>query len=831
MQPSELEIQREVEVLRDLRRRSTTPGALLIDPDLPSGSSGSNSPASTTWSGGDGDSSSTSHDDDMSADSHNGGAADDSPANDPFHLFWVPANVHPEIAPAEFRAFLKEHARSPPPPGEANLNRSGSLSSLSTGSLSRKKSMLSRQYRPSANDGVGEGAEEEIVPVKRTPSLYRQGPQLTISDLQRLEELADEASQSDDPTRLRTMLRRSLSMNVSASAMDRMDSIPDVGDEADAPILVPPSQQSLRRANRTKIRKAHLAGDGGGHRFAATRRVHGGRSSTGSITEKRSSSDRSSSEHGDETLARRRTFDKEPLTQRPESYSEETSIYDAYAGEDDDPPVEEARPAVVVTTAPPAELSPIVEPIFDDFETPTLQTPVLHQPQPHRMLSVGQGTEEQSSSRTPSPSDASGPLSISPSHSPEPSAVSPPPHAPHPSQSPPPHQRKDKDKKGLFKWGSDKGGKKAGSKPETQQRTEKEKEKDSGFFGSLFGGKKHKDNEAGSSGNGMLGGREAAVALLGGSKSAKAYNAPPSPTPSTPGVDNWSRYPIHVERAIYRLSHIKLANPRRPLYEQVLISNLMFWYLGVINKAQNPAPAQAVNGQAAPAGAPGNAAGAGANGGAHSHAAQQQQQEEQERLEKERQERERQEREQKEQEQNRKRDVSPKRGPLTKPARGDGRRGAEMPVKGPQYDKQHRAMEDEYMFNGPPPNARGGSPQQQPQEGGTDYYQQAYQQNLPPGAMPPPQQQHSPHRRSQSPPQHHQAHGSHDNGNHRPQRSVSATAVAAAPSPQPNGKIRKGHSAYAGKPSQQNGRPTPQREPSEDEDMPLAMWQQQQRRR
>ncbi|KIY66458.1 hypothetical protein CYLTODRAFT_455373 [Cylindrobasidium torrendii FP15055 ss-10] len=828
MQPSELEIQREVEVLRDLRRRSTTPGALILDPDLPSGSSGSNSPASTTWSG-DGDSSSTSHDDDMSTDSHNGSAADDSPANDPFHLFWVPANVHPEIAPAEFRAFLKEHARSPPPPGEANLSRSGSLSSLSGGSLSRKKSMLSRQYRPSANDGVGEGAEEEIVPVKRTPSLYRQGPQLTISDLQRLEELADEASQSDDPTRLRTMLRRSLSMNVSPSAMDRMDSIPDVGDEADAPILVPPSQQLLRRANRTKIRKAHLSGDGGGHRFAATRRVHGGRSSTGSITEKRSSSDRSSSEHGDEFGSRRRTFDKEPFNQRPESYSEEASIYDAYAREDDEP-VEEARPAVVVTTAPPAELSPIVEPIFDDFETPTLQTPVLHQPQPHRMLSPGQVPEEQSSSRTPSPSDASGPISVSSSHSQEPPAVSAPPHshAPHPSQSPPPQHRKDKDKKGLFKWGSDKGGKKAGGKPETQQRAEKEKEKDSGFFGSLFGGKKHKENEAGSPGNGMLGGREAAVALLGGSKSAKAYNAPPSPTPSTPGVDNWSRYPIHVERAIYRLSHIKLANPRRPLYEQVLISNLMFWYLGVINKAQNPAPAQAVNGQAAPAG---NAAGAGAIGGAHSHAAQQQQQEEQERLEKERQEKERQEREQREQEQNRKRDVSPKRGPLTKPARGDGRRGAEMPVKGPQYDMQHRAMEDEYMFNGPPPNARGGPPQQQqPLEGGADYYQQSYQQNLPPGAMPPPQPQHSPHRRSRSPPQQHQAHGSYDNGNHRPQRSVSATAVAAPPS-QPNGKIRKGHSAYAGKPTQQNGRPTPQREPSEDEDMPLAMWQQQQQQR
>ncbi|KAI9469048.1 MAG: hypothetical protein EXX96DRAFT_654660 [Benjaminiella poitrasii] len=43
-----------------------------------------------------------------------------------------------------------------------------------------------------------------------------------------------------------------------------------------------------------------------------------------------------------------------------------------------------------------------------------------------------------------------------------------------------------------------------------------------------------------------------------------------------------TRLPLHVERAIYRLSHIKLANPRRPLHEQVLISNQMFWYLSVI---------------------------------------------------------------------------------------------------------------------------------------------------------------------------------------------------------------------------------------------------------
>ncbi|KAI7904556.1 uncharacterized protein BX663DRAFT_469414 [Cokeromyces recurvatus] len=52
---------------------------------------------------------------------------------------------------------------------------------------------------------------------------------------------------------------------------------------------------------------------------------------------------------------------------------------------------------------------------------------------------------------------------------------------------------------------------------------------------------------------------------------------------------NMTRLPLHVERAIYRLSHIKLANPRRPLHEQVLISNQMFWYLSVIACNQNTA--------------------------------------------------------------------------------------------------------------------------------------------------------------------------------------------------------------------------------------------------
>lgn len=203
MQPSEYEIQREVETLRDIKRRSTGPGALLIDPDLPGASSQASS--SGYWASSDDPSNNTAYPEDADPDV--------VLAGDPSHLFWVPARLHPEIAPAEFRQFLKEHAHTPADAsGSATtISRSSSISSIALG---RKKSMLSRQYKPSENDGV---EEEQVMPIRRNrSSVYANaGPQLTISDLQKIEELAEEASRSDDPSRLRSMLRRSLSLNLS----------------------------------------------------------------------------------------------------------------------------------------------------------------------------------------------------------------------------------------------------------------------------------------------------------------------------------------------------------------------------------------------------------------------------------------------------------------------------------------------------------------------------------------------------------------------------------------------------------------------------------------
>jgi hypothetical protein len=136
---------------------------------------------------------------------------------------------------------------------------------------------------------------------------------------------------------------------------------------------------------------------------------------------------------------------------------------------------------------------------------------------------------------------------------------------------------KSEKKGGLFSKNKDK---------DKSKKSEKKEEK--GFLGSLFGSKKKQEDTTPSKFSQE--GKATAAALLGTSKSAKSLGLIPmsGASPTSPGFAPYARYPIHVERAVYRLSHIKLANPRRPLYEQVLISNLMFWYLSIINKPATP---------------------------------------------------------------------------------------------------------------------------------------------------------------------------------------------------------------------------------------------------
>ena len=489
--------------------------------------------------------------------------------------------------------------------------------------------------------------------------------------------------------------------------------MPDPGEDADAPIIVPRPGQILRRSARTKIRKQGQTSEGA-HRFNATRRGAGAKRDTPPpVPDPRSSSDLSTSDHdqNDADLPQRQrllsneSLDGTSRSGRPESYSAEAFIFDAYAREDVNedsirvisPPPPQPLPRHTLSPPPPQASREVPEPVPPIQVLPPVQPapvlPPLQHPFPQRASSLNTPTSVETPSRSPSPvttihSDLlpsarpeSRPVQTSSTSSP---SALPGPQGPDSRRE----KEKEKDKKGLFKWG---GGEKKGKKDQ------REKEKDAGFFGSLFGSKKKPEETAPAGLAHGQSGRDAAVALLGASKSSRGYVPPTSP--QLQGVNNYSRYPIHVERAIYRLSHIKLANPRRALYEQVLISNLMFWYLGVINKTQQPQSQQQqtqqqqqqtptelgetrVQAQVA----------TGSSGA-------QKEQEEKERVELEHAESELGEAKFTTQGQAEAQQSPPqnRRGSLTKAAPANaGARRAEQPVRGPQYDMQHRAMEQEY---------------------------------------------------------------------------------------------------------------------------------------
>ncbi|OAA56033.1 telomere silencing protein Zds1 [Cordyceps fumosorosea ARSEF 2679] len=111
-------------------------------------------------------------------------------------------------------------------------------------------------------------------------------------------------------------------------------------------------------------------------------------------------------------------------------------------------------------------------------------------------------------------------------------------------------------------------------KKESLRKSDSRREKDGNIFSSIFGsGKKKEEKEKEKS-----------------TKKHSLLHVPDEPIykPLQPDVDyNWTRFPLLEERAIYRMAHIKLANPRRPLLSQVLLSNFMYSYLAIV-QAMHP---------------------------------------------------------------------------------------------------------------------------------------------------------------------------------------------------------------------------------------------------
>ncbi|KAH7070151.1 hypothetical protein FB567DRAFT_221301 [Paraphoma chrysanthemicola] len=108
-------------------------------------------------------------------------------------------------------------------------------------------------------------------------------------------------------------------------------------------------------------------------------------------------------------------------------------------------------------------------------------------------------------------------------------------------------------------------------KKESNRKTSSDgkKEKEPGLLSSIFGGGKKKSEKEASHKK----------------HASRGLSPDPPPRILKPDIDyNWTRFSILEERAIYRMAHIKLANPRRELYSQVLLSNFMYSYLAKVQQ-------------------------------------------------------------------------------------------------------------------------------------------------------------------------------------------------------------------------------------------------------
>ncbi|KAL4811381.1 hypothetical protein BDV18DRAFT_155985 [Aspergillus unguis] len=561
--------------------------------------------------------------------------------NDTSRLFWVPARLHPELAPKEFKSFLESKS-------EHIKRRSGDYSSLSPerknsgGSLTRKRSMLSKQI--DSGQGYTDGADR--LERKRSQNRDPQGP-----NLHEIEHLVGQTTQrAPNPS---SLIESVQSLNIST--------------EDDRPILPPaPPGHSLRRSTRTQYRKAGSLKKGErpslGRRTGRTSDPKDELESIVSSTGRapilgltRVSTDPTPSVTRAQAIANSQGSGQDsgsPIGTTPDSILEESQ--QAKEGSPGRPLTESgnrvnapqqprhwnSRGDVNGRSGPATQEQKIPE-IVETPPSEVHQTPSQssqHSNIPPRVSSHDSPQQPKADSKrsrhhkepAPTLSDfASNPQAL-PGNSTRTDNLSFIPTLPEDRKSEPvkAETKKSKDKKDseggrksswqhwfLGSEDKEKEKKKDGDskkiktklvdkvhdaasvlpasnesnqrresaaldrhdarleeerKKDNARRTsaETKKEKESGLFSSIFGGSRKKNSEH---------------------HHKKSLSRTLSPEPPVrilqPDVDYpWTRFSILEERAIYRMAHIKLANPRRALYSQVLLSNFMYSYLAKVQQ-------------------------------------------------------------------------------------------------------------------------------------------------------------------------------------------------------------------------------------------------------
>ena len=659
---------------------------------------------------------------------------DSTDEDDTSRLFWVPARLHPELAPKEFKTFLDSRLDSiKRRSGEFSLSPDSPIRAASDGGLRRKKSMLSRQIDTDGRtaDGYQDGAER--LDRKKSQSEKSERRSSGVANLQELEMLMH------DPGKVMQRLS--------------MESKQQVGESPtleDVPILpAAPGGNSLRRSTRTTYRKGSLRQ---GERFPPSKRAaRAAESDSDDLMSPMSPS--VGKDAAFKGLTRVQTEPTPPLDRiaeksPPENFSRpgrsarsravpqatspppaiEVSKADNVPPPQRSPPPpqdtskQSTPPVPPVPSVPPftsREPKPFVSQIASNGRT-TATIPRINEPSqeeqrpssagqmvfPDRKSSIDAGNSRTVRASAPPSTVASKRVLVStPSqkHEQQPQTLQ---HmAANPSPLPGNSTRTDslsfiptltedrrapepkkQPKKSSWSWGSLLGNEekekdrpravpedddireiprskpksKLGARPgdntrldvlqtsidssrtsggreslvldrgdlKLEEERKKEssrksaesrepsgrKDKDGGLLSSIFGGKK-KSSDRDSTGS------------SGRKSSSLRPVSPEPPRPALkPDVDyNWTRFSILEERAIYRMAHIKLANPRRALYSQVLLSNFMYSYLA---KVQQMHPQMQIPQSAAQKAAQQRAGGAGGAGVGAKKEEQQQQPEE-----------------------------------------------------------------------------------------------------------------------------------------------------------------------------------------------------------
>ena len=586
----------------------------------------------------------------------------DDDEDDPSKLFWVPARLHPELAPKEFKTFIEDRVdRIRRRSGDENslspesLSRSGSAAS----SLRRKKSMLSHSIDTRGN--YQDGAER--LERKRSSGMQVEG-QTTVANLQDLEELVNDPAQ----------LMRRMSLETQRRSLDSGVEVPA---NQDMPIL-PPAMGTLKRSTRTTYRRGSLKK---GERVPFSKRAA------------QRKPDQEVDEHGAQSSAVHDSEDREPTLglarvqtepipppkdsrngqsrpkyDRRNQYGQSQSSEDLSAEQSSrtstSPPSRneqeyheyEERPV----SQPPASQPPkqfqsriaspgrttaqlpgydnknplpqIVETLPDGSKVPTSS---LVQSIPERKSSHevprqfqrgGAHMRPAPGSRQSVPSTKLDDLSSNPSPLPGSGSMGTESLTMIPTFDEKKAEKKDGPRKSSWKWilgSDDKSKEDSGAESSKSSKSsklsknstdkarldvlqnsidgtvpargresivlnredikldeerkkdgkktdssKKDKEKDSGLLSAIFGNKKKTSDGD----------------LKEKKKKGDRHHSPePPPRILKPDIDyNWTRFSILEERAIYRMAHIKLANPRRALYSQVLLSNFMYSYLAKV---------------------------------------------------------------------------------------------------------------------------------------------------------------------------------------------------------------------------------------------------------